>query len=163
MGDDELGLRDEARVLAGSLDRNERIVLSMDDQHRPAIVRQHPTQRTLIRVEEVARVGDAERKPVERAELFWRLSVPISAFVLTLFAVPLAYVNPRIGRSFNLFIAAFMYMLYSNCLNIVQSMIARGAIDFWLGLVLPHLAALLVAFLLFRHQLSISGLFGPSS
>ncbi len=40
--------------------------------------------------------------PVERAELFWRLSVPISALVLTLLAVPLAYVNPRIGRSFNL-------------------------------------------------------------
>ncbi|MDE2004338.1 MAG: LPS export ABC transporter permease LptF, partial [Betaproteobacteria bacterium] len=31
---------------------------------------------------------------VDRAELFWRISVPISALVLTLLAVPLAYVNP---------------------------------------------------------------------
>ena len=97
---------------------------------------------------------------VEKAELFWRLSVPISAFVLTLLAVPLAYVNPRVGRSFNLVAATFLYMLYSNCLNIVQSMIAQGRLDFWAGLVLPHAVALLVAVLLFRQQLSAAGLFG---
>ena len=97
---------------------------------------------------------------VEKAELFWRLSVPISAFVLTLLAVPLAYVNPRVGRSFNLVAATFLYMLYSNCLNIVQSMIAQGRLDFWAGLVLPHAIALLVAVLLFRQQLSAAGLFG---
>ena len=78
----------------------------------------------------------------ERAELFWRLSVPILALVLTLLAIPLSYVNPRIGRSFNLIAAAFLYMLYTNCLNIVQSMIAQGRIDFWTGLLMPHVIAL---------------------
>ena len=96
---------------------------------------------------------------VEKAELFWRLSVPVSAFVLTLLAVPLAYVNPRVGRSFNLVAATFLYMLYSNCLNIVQSMIAQGRLDFWAGLVLPHAIALIVAVLLLRQQLSVSGPF----
>ncbi|MCC7326086.1 MAG: LPS export ABC transporter permease LptF [Burkholderiales bacterium] len=96
----------------------------------------------------------------ERAELFWRLSVPILALVLTLLAIPLAHVNPRMGRSFNLFAAAFLYMLYTNCINIVQSMIAQGSIDLWLGLLLPHATALLVVIVLFRHQLSITGLFG---
>jgi lipopolysaccharide export system permease protein len=96
----------------------------------------------------------------ERAELFWRLSVPILALVLTLLAIPLAYVNPRMGRSFNLIAAAFLYMLYTNCINIVQSMIAQGTLDLWLGLLVPHLAALTIVFLLFRHQLSITGLFG---
>jgi lipopolysaccharide export system permease protein len=57
--------------------------------------------------------------------------VPIAALMLTLLAIPLAYVNPRVGRSANLFAAAFLYMLYSNCLNIVQSMIAQGKLDFW--------------------------------
>ena len=101
--------------------------------------------------------------PVERAELFWRLSVPISAFVLTLLAVPLAYVNPRIGRSFNLFAAAFMYMLYSNCLNIVQSFIAQGKLGFLPGLVLPHAIAIGIVLLLYGHQLSLFGVFrrGP--
>lgn len=96
----------------------------------------------------------------ERAELFWRISVPILALVLTLLAIPLAYVNPRMGRSFNLIAAAFLYMLYTNVINIVQSMIAQGVLDLWLGLLVPHVAALTVVFLLFRHQLSITGLFG---
>jgi len=96
----------------------------------------------------------------ERAELFWRLSIPILALVLTLLAIPLSFVNPRMGRSFNLIAAAFLYMLYTNCINIVQSLIAQGKIDLWLGLLLPHATALLVVFLLFRHQLSITGLFG---
>ncbi|MEO6566715.1 MAG: LPS export ABC transporter permease LptF [Casimicrobiaceae bacterium] len=96
----------------------------------------------------------------ERAELFWRLSVPILALVLTLLAIPLAYVNPRMGRSFNLIAAAFLYMLYTNVINIVQSLISQGKLDLWLGLLLPHVVALLVVYLLFRHQLSISGLFG---
>jgi len=96
---------------------------------------------------------------VERAELFWRISVPISALVLTLLAVPLSYVNPRVGRSANLLAAAFLYMLYSNCLNIVQSLIAQGKLDFWVGLFIPHAIALVVVFLLFRHQLSVAGLF----
>ncbi|MEO8849386.1 MAG: LPS export ABC transporter permease LptF [Casimicrobiaceae bacterium] len=96
--------------------------------------------------------------PRERAELFWRLSVPIEALVLVLLAIPLAYVNPRMGRSFNLIAAAFMYMLYSNCLNIVQSMIAQGRLDFWVGLAVPHVIALLLVPVLFRQQLSVTGL-----
>jgi len=71
----------------------------------------------------------------------------------------LAYVNPRVGRSANLLAAAFLYMLYSNCLNIVQSLIAQGKLDFWVGLFIPHAIALVVVFLLFRHQLSVAGLF----
>jgi lipopolysaccharide export system permease protein len=97
--------------------------------------------------------------PIERAELFWRLSVPIASLVLTLLAVPLAYVNPRIGRSFNLIAAAFMYMLYSNCLNIVQSLIAQGKLGFLAGLALPHTIALGVTLLFYLHQLSPFGVF----
>ena len=96
--------------------------------------------------------------PVERAEMFWRLSVPISALVLTLLAVPLAYVNPRIGRSFNLIAAAFMYMLYSNCLNIVQSFIAQGKLAFLPGLLLPHVIAIGLVLLLYGHQLRLFGI-----
>ncbi|MBS0319111.1 MAG: LPS export ABC transporter permease LptF [Proteobacteria bacterium] len=98
--------------------------------------------------------------PGERSELFWRLSVPLQALVLVLLAIPLSFVNPRIGRSANLVSAAFLYMLYSNCLNIVQSMIAQGKLNFWVGLALPHVIALLLVYLLFRHQMSITGLFG---
>jgi lipopolysaccharide export system permease protein len=95
------------------------------------------------------------RTDPERAELFWRLSVPISALVLTLLAVPLAYVNPRLGRSFNLVAAALVYMIYSNCLNIVQSFIAQGKLEFWLGLALPHAIAIVVGLVLYQHRQAI--------
>ncbi|HSN45024.1 MAG TPA: LPS export ABC transporter permease LptF [Casimicrobiaceae bacterium] len=94
---------------------------------------------------------------IERAELFWRLSIPISALVLTLLAIPLAYVNPRVGRSLNLVGAAFMYMIYSNSLNIVQSFIAQGKLDFWVGLLVPHLVAVAIVAALFSRQLVTFG------
>jgi len=99
---------------------------------------------------------------VERAELFWRLSVPISALVLTLLAVPLSYVNPRMGRSFNLLSAAFLYMVYSNGLNIVQSFIAQGKLGFWAGLFLPHAIALVVVFVLFGQRLALFARLRPA-
>ena len=92
---------------------------------------------------------------LERSELFWRISVPILALVLTLLAVPLGQVNPRMGRSFNLLAAAFVYMVYSNGLNIVQSLIAQGKVDFWVGLIVPHTLAILLVVLMFSLRLGV--------
>src|SRR6478736_6607913 len=108
--------------------------------------------------------GSADYRVVEFEELGRRIepsevrALPTSTKAIPS-AVPLAYVNPRVGRSFNLVAAAFLYMLYSNCLNIVQSLIAQGRLQLWAGLLLPHAVALLVVVLLFRHQLSVTGLF----
>lgn len=97
---------------------------------------------------------------IENAELFWRLSVPISALMLVLLAVPAAYVNPRMGRSFNVIASALLYMIYSNGLNIVQSFIAQGKLGFWVGLAVPHTVAAVCIFLMYSHQLSLFGRFG---
>jgi len=120
----------------------------------PAEVRAIPTSTKAIPTAALVAVDGK----VERAELFWRLSVPISALMLTLLAVPLAYVNPRMGRSFNLIAGLFLYMVYSNCLNIVQSLIAQGKLELWAGLLVPHVIALLLVVVLFRQQLSVTGL-----
>ena len=77
--------------------------------------------------------------------------------VLVLLAVPLSYVNTRIGRSFNLFTALFMYFLYSNCLNIVQSYIAQGRLSMLGGLLLIHTIAAAVVIALFYRRLSVFG------
>ena len=121
----------------------------------PSEVRSVPTSSKALPTAALLASGDR----IGRAELFWRISVPISALVLTLLAIPLAYVDPRVGRSFNFFSAVFLYMLYSNCLNIVQSLIAQGRLPLWAGLALPHLVALAIVVVLFRHQLSVAGLF----
>ena len=96
---------------------------------------------------------------VERAELFWRISVPISAFVLVLLAIPLSYVNPRMGRSFNLIAGAFLYMVYYNCLNLVQSVIAQGKLSMLEGLVIIHSIAIAGVVLMFWNRLSVRGIF----
>jgi lipopolysaccharide export system permease protein len=116
----------------------------------PAELRALPTSTKAIPTPALAQLDGR----IERGELFWRLSVPISALVLTLLAVPLAFVNPRMGRSFNLIAAALVYMIYSNGLNIVQSLIVQGKLGFWTGLVLPHALAIGVALVLFGHRLS---------
>ena len=92
----------------------------------------------------------------ERAELFWRISVPISAFILVLLAIPLSYVNTRIGRSFNLLAALFAWLLYTNCLNIVQSFIAQGKLSLTAGLIVVHTTAAIVVVLLFNKRLSVA-------
>ena len=95
----------------------------------------------------------------ERAELFWRLSVPISAFILVLLAIPASHVNTRMGRSFNLITAAFMYTVYNNCINIAQSLIAQGRLSMLVGLVVVHSVAATVVILMFWNRLLIVGLF----
>jgi lipopolysaccharide export system permease protein len=120
----------------------------------PAEVRALPLSRRAIPTEMLL----AADGNFERGEIFWRVSIPLSALVLTVLAIPLAYVNPRVGRSFNLLSGVFLYMLYSNTLNVVQSLIAQGKINFWVGLALPHLVAVAVVMLLFSNQLSVLGL-----
>ena len=84
--------------------------------------------------------------------------MPISAVVLVLLAIPLSYVNPRMGRSFNLISAAFMYMVYNNCINFVQSVIAQGKLSLPEGLILTHSIAIAVVVIMFWNRLSIVGL-----
>ena len=51
----------------------------------------------------------AEATPFAKAELLWRIGIPVAALVVTLLAIPLAYTNPRVGRSFNLIIAVLAF------------------------------------------------------
>ncbi|WP_187360070.1 LPS export ABC transporter permease LptF [Chitinolyticbacter meiyuanensis] len=87
-----------------------------------------------------------------QAELAWRLALPISALILTLAALPLAFFNPRGGRAFNLLFAAFLYFFYYNCINLFQVWIATGKIPVWLGMWPLHGAAALLTVWLFRWR-----------
>jgi lipopolysaccharide export system permease protein len=91
-------------------------------------------------------------KPEQLAELHWRLSLPLSVVIMGLFAIPLSFVNPRSGRSWNLLFAVFSYFLYYNLLSILQAKTAQGAIPGWLGLWPVHLAAVAIMAFLFTRQ-----------
>ncbi len=89
------------------------------------------------------------------AELHWRVALPLSVVLMALFAVPLSFVNPRSGRSWNLVFAVLAYTLYNNLLSIFQAWTAGGKIPAWLGLWPVHLAVVAaLVFLLSRQMVS---------
>jgi lipopolysaccharide export system permease protein len=91
--------------------------------------------------------------PRHLAELHWRISLPVSAIILALLAVPLAAFNPRAGRSINLVLAALLYVLYNNLLSLTQAWIAQGRLSFAVGVWVVHLVALLVGLFLFYRKI----------
>ena len=93
------------------------------------------------------------------AELVWRAGMPLSALVLCMLAIPLSFVNPRAGRSANLMLAAFSYLIYNNVLSIVQTWVEQGKVSFIAGLWGPHLVAFALVAILFYRRVAVSSLF----
>lgn len=97
---------------------------------------------------------DLIRNPTREnlGELVWRISLPILAFNFVMIAIPLAYVNPRLGRYTPLVFAVLIYLTYSNLINLSQSWVRNGSIPFWLAWWPIHLVVFLGALLLFRYR-----------
>ena len=93
--------------------------------------------------------------PAYRAELLWRLSAPISAIIMALLAIPLSFVNPRAGRSANMLLALFTYIVYNNVVNISQAWVADGKISFAVGVLSVHLFMLCLLPLLFYRRIAV--------
>ncbi len=98
-------------------------------------------------------------EPAYRAELAWRLGLPLSALVLALLAIPLSFVNPRAGRSLNLVLAILIYMIYNNFLSIAQAWIAEQRISLPLGLWGVHATMVLLLLLMFARRLTLFSVF----
>lgn len=95
----------------------------------------------------------------DRAELLWRIGLPLMALVLALLAIPMSFVNPRAGRSINLIFALLTYAIYSNLLSVSQAWVAQGKLGFAIGWWLVHLtmAAMLPA--LFYRRIAVTSFF----
>ena len=87
-----------------------------------------------------------------QAELQWRLSLPISAFLLTLLAAPLSRTTPEKGRFSNLFIGALVYFVYINLLGVFRKAFATDAALGALGLWPIHITMALVMLILLVIQ-----------
>ena len=94
-----------------------------------------------------------EHRPEQIAELQWRIALPLAVVIMGLFAVPLAFVNPRSGRSWNLVFAVLTYVLYNNLLSIFQAWTAQGRIPGWMGLWPVHLTMVTLVLVLFYRQM----------
>lgn len=88
-------------------------------------------------------------RPAQKAELQWRLSLPIIVLVMTLFAVPMAKANPRQGRYLKLLPALFLYMSYLGLLIAMRSQVEKGTIPPQIGLWWVHIMFLGIGALIF--------------
>jgi len=81
----------------------------------------------------------------DRAELQWRISLPLSLFVLGLLAIPLSRTSPREGRYARLGMALFIYLIYTNLLSIARVWMERGIVSDVVGMWWVHAIVALVA------------------
>jgi lipopolysaccharide export system permease protein len=107
-----------------------------------------------------ARVKDTMellRDPSDRnlGELLWRIGLPVSALLLALLAIPMSYVNPRMGRSANLVIALLIYIVYSNVQSLMQAWVAQGRVSFWVGVWVVHAVLAVIIALRFLQRMSL--------
>ncbi len=91
-----------------------------------------------------------------RAELLWRIGLPLMALGLVLIAIPLAYVNPRLGNYTAMFYAVLIYLIYSNLLNLTQNFVSQGKVSIFVGIWPIHVLAFLIAFALIRNRINPS-------
>jgi len=88
----------------------------------------------------------------DKAELQWRISIPLAALLLALLAVPLSYTSPREGRFGKIAVAILIYIPYANLLVLMRKWIAAGTVPSWLGLWPVHIVVgLLIVWLLARR------------
>ncbi len=87
-----------------------------------------------------------------RAELLWRAGLPAVALLLALLAIPLAYSNPRVGRSGNLIVAVLVFLLYHNGMSIVQAWVQQDRLPFGVGVWLVHGVVAAIVVLLFVRR-----------
>jgi len=91
-----------------------------------------------------------------RAELLWRIGLPLMALGLILIAIPLAYVNPRLGSYTAMFYAVLIYLIYSNLLNLTQNFVSQGKVSVFIAIWPIHLIALIIAAVLIRNRINPS-------
>ena len=115
---------------------------------RPAIGEARLDRPEMMSIQDLIE-GDS---PLIMAELQWRLSGPITIFVLTLLAVPMARTSPREGRYSKVIFAILMYLVYSNLLGISRSWLEDDKIPVAAGVLWPHLLMVIVAMVMLAVQ-----------
>lgn len=90
--------------------------------------------------------------PESRAELGWRVSVPLSILALTLLAVPLGRSSPREGKYARFGAGLLIYITYANMLSIARVWVERETVPEWLGVWWVHAALALFALAMLLRQ-----------
>jgi lipopolysaccharide export system permease protein len=92
--------------------------------------------------------------PHHRAELQWRIAIPLSTTILGLMAIGICYIAPRSGRYAKVLPGILTYIVYYNLLTVSKRWLEADVLSPYVGLWWVHSLALLVAAIL---MLSHSG------
>jgi lipopolysaccharide export system permease protein len=144
----------DGRRYEGVPGSNEFLVLEFDEHGIPV----RPNDKPFVEAPAAKSTLDLWRSKrlVDRAELEYRLSVPLSLFVLAMLAVPLSRSSPREGRYARLGMGLLIYVIYANLLAIAQVWLTRGITPVWAGIWWVHVLGFAGALWLLERQ---SGLF----
>jgi lipopolysaccharide export system permease protein len=94
----------------------------------------------------------ASSDPKDRAELEWRISMPLSVLVLALLAVPLSRSSPREGRYARIGVGLLVYIIYTNLQSIARVWVEREIAPPWVGMWWVHGLVLALALLLLGRE-----------
>lgn len=87
------------------------------------------------------------------AELQWRISLPLSALMLTLLGTPLSRIRPRQGRYARLAPAILLYVIYANFLFLAKAWIKKGVLSPLIGMWWVHGLVFILSISLIGKQL----------
>lgn len=104
-----------------------------------------------------------EPSPVRDGELLWRVSLPFMGLLLMLLAIPLGYVNPRVGRSANMIVALILVAVNLNILNMLQLSVVQGRMSFWQASWPMHLVVAVLITFFFMWRLKVNSSCHPMS
>ena len=96
-----------------------------------------------------------------RAELLWRIALPLMCLLLMLLAIPLGFVNPRGGRSINLIVALLLFIFYSNMVSLLQASVQQGHSTLASAWWPVHLVALVTIALMFGWRVNMNSALHP--
>ena len=87
-------------------------------------------------------------EPIFRAELAWRLGLPLAALNFVLLGLAVSSVNPRAGNSSSLIIALLAFIVYYNLMTLSNSWIASGKHSITAVLLMLHGTTMALALLI---------------
>ena len=94
----------------------------------------------------------SKSEPIFRAELGWRLGLPLAAFNFVLLGLAVSSVNPRAGNSSSLMIALLAFVVYYNLMSFSNSWISSGKYSLTTVLLMLHGTTFLVALLVLHAR-----------
>lgn len=97
----------------------------------------------------------------QMAELMWRLALPLMALLLILLAIPLSFSNPRAGRSANLLVALFLFVVYSNSVSIFQAAVKQNRMSVFAAWWPVHVVVIALIIALFLWRLNMNSRYHP--